>query len=72
MHQRVRCPECRHSTDALLVWAAGDCCPNCNAPIAGFDRADRSEQIDDAQRLGRPGRLSPGLGRVGERAPYAH
>ena len=34
MHQRVRCPECHHWTDALLVWAAGDSCPRCNAPIA--------------------------------------
>jgi hypothetical protein len=34
MHQRLRCPECHHWTDALLVWAAGDCCPRCNAPIA--------------------------------------
>lgn len=33
MHRRVRCPECHHWTDALLVWAAGDCCPRCNAPI---------------------------------------
>lgn len=33
MHQRVRCAECHHWTDALLVWAAGDCCPRCNAPV---------------------------------------
>jgi hypothetical protein len=33
MHRRVRCPECHHWTDALLVWAAGDCCPRCAAPL---------------------------------------
>jgi hypothetical protein len=67
MHQRVRCPKCRHWTDALLVWAAGDCCPSCNAPIAGFDRIDRSDQSDD-EALRPPSRLSqPGLGRLGGR-----
>lgn len=30
MHQRVRCAHCHSWTDSLLVWAAGDCCPNCN------------------------------------------
>ena len=69
MHQRVRCPECRHWTDALLVWAAGDCCPTCNAPIVGFDRADRPvEQRDDEQSLHPSGGLSqPGLGRLSDR-----
>jgi len=61
MHQRVRCPHCHHWTDALLVWAAGDCCPTCNAPIAGFDRAV-DEADDDEQTLRPPSRVSrPGL-----------
>jgi hypothetical protein len=68
MHQRVRCKECHHWTDALLVWAAGDCCPSCNAPIAGFDRAEVGEQSDDEQMSRPPGGLSrSGLGRLGDR-----
>jgi hypothetical protein len=62
MHQRVRCPHCHHWTDALLVWAAGDCCPNCNAPILDFDRTvDETEE----QTLRPPSRISrPGLSRL--------
>ncbi|HWX86551.1 MAG TPA: hypothetical protein VNX67_00085 [Solirubrobacteraceae bacterium] len=64
MHQRVRCPKCRHWTDALLVWAAGDCCPSCNAPIAGFDRAERGAEREMSEQR----RLShTGLGRWGVR-----
>jgi hypothetical protein len=37
MRQRVRCLQCHHWTDALLVWAAGDCCPRCNAPMSESD-----------------------------------
>lgn len=46
MHQRVRCPHCHHWTDALLVWAAGDCCPSCNTPMSGLARtiADEDER----------------------------
>jgi hypothetical protein len=60
MHQRVRCPECHRWTDALLVWAAGDCCPACNSPIASFDRSERPVvEESDGERLVRPpGRLS--------------
>lgn len=56
MNQRVRCPHCHHWTDALLVWAAGDCCPSCNAQIAGFG-GDR-EKSDDESVLREPGRIS--------------
>jgi hypothetical protein len=56
MHQRVRCPHCHRWTDALLVWAAGDCCPTCNAPIAGFSRP--LDETDE-EPLSRPtGRFS--------------
>jgi hypothetical protein len=55
MHQRVRCPHCHHWTDALLVWAAGDCCPACNAPIAGSTR--EVEETEDERPLDRPSRL---------------
>jgi hypothetical protein len=78
MHQRVRCPDCHHWTDALLVWAAGDCCPRCNAPIrlseptgaregepSGGDPSPWGE--DPPWRT--PGRLRPPrrLGDLGER-----
>ena len=60
MHQRVRCPHCHHWTDALLVWAAGDCCPTCNTPIAGFDHT--VEETGDEQLLRPPSRIGrPGL-----------
>ena len=57
MLQRVRCPPCHHWTDALLVWAAGDCCPTCNAPITGFDRT--VDETGDEQTLRPPSRISP-------------
>jgi hypothetical protein len=75
MHQRVRCPECHHWTDALLVWAAGDSCPRCNAPI-GLGEQSRPEE-SEASTGGRgplgsddrpwrtPGRTRPGR-RLGE------
>jgi hypothetical protein len=63
MHQRVRCPHCHHWTDALLVWAAGDCCPTCNTPITGFDRP--VEEAGDEQTLRPPSRFGrPGLSSV--------
>jgi hypothetical protein len=66
MRQRVRCSECRHWSDALLVWAAGDSCPTCNAPITDFDHI-----VDEtgAERTMHPGdRLSAsGLDRLTER-----
>jgi hypothetical protein len=56
MNQRVRCPHCHRWTDALLVWASGDCCPSCNAQIAGFGGGqDKSE---DERVLGGPSRIS--------------
>lgn len=76
MHQRVRCPECHHWTDALLVWAAGDSCPRCNAPIdlgepsrAGEGEASRSQLGgwgDDGRPWRAPGRVRPGQ-HLGER-----
>lgn len=77
MHQRVRCPECHHWTDALLVWAAGDSCPRCNAPIdlgepsrPGENEAGRlglSPPWDSDDRPWRtPGRIRPGQ-HLGER-----
>jgi hypothetical protein len=67
MHQRVRCPHCHRWTDALLVWAAGDCCPTCNAPIIGFNRV--VDETDDERTTLRPPRRpsQPGLGRLSQR-----
>jgi len=78
MHQRVRCPDCHYWTDALLVWAAGDCCPRCNAPISLGEpmRSSESEASgDDPNPWGEdrpwrtPGRRRPPrrLGDLGER-----
>jgi hypothetical protein len=72
MNQRVRCPHCHRWTDALLVWAAADCCPSCNAQIAGFD--GEREKSDDERGLREPGRIlgsrpgRTGHERLGERA----
>ncbi len=55
MRQRVRCPHCHHWTDALLVWAAGDCCPTCNAPIAGFGGG--REEAEEERTLRGPSRI---------------
>lgn len=55
MNQRVRCPHCHRWTDALLVWAAGDCCPSCNTQIMGFD-SDR-ERADEERVLHGSGRI---------------
>ncbi len=57
MHQRerVRCPYCHHWTDALLIWAAGDCCPFCNTPMTELGEAD---QRSTGERSLRP---PPGL-----------
>lgn len=75
MHQRVRCPKCHHWTDALLVWAASDSCPRCNAPIvlgeptAADSEArtgERSQWGSDDQPWRRPPRIRQG-GRLGER-----
>jgi hypothetical protein len=65
MHERVRCSHCHHWTDALLVWAAGDCCPNCNAPITGFNRT--ADETEDERTLRMPSRMSqPGLSRLSQ------
>ena len=56
MNQRVRCPHCHHWTDALLVWAAGDCCPSCNAQITSF--GDEQDKSDDERVLRGPGWIS--------------
>lgn len=63
MNQRVRCPHCHRWSDALLVWAAGDCCPSCNAQIAGFD--GEPERPEDERVLRKPSRI---LGSRPERA----
>lgn len=76
MHQRVRCPECHHWTDALLVWAAGDSCPRCNSPINLGEPSRSEENEQSGSPLGpwgsesRPwrtaGRIRPGQ-HLGER-----
>jgi hypothetical protein len=73
MNQRVRCSHCHQWTDALLVWAARDCCPSCNAPIAGLgpeqDRPSAAGGLHEPGRIigsKQPGRRSPE--RLGERA----
>jgi hypothetical protein len=58
MHQRVRCPHCHHWTDALLVWAAGDCCPNCNAPIVSASPTPSVEDHTRERSLRSPEELS--------------
>jgi hypothetical protein len=55
MNQRVRCSHCRQWTDALLVWAAGDCCPSCNSPIAGL--GGEHHEPSDERGLREPGRI---------------
>jgi hypothetical protein len=78
MHQRVRCATCHHWTDALLVWAAGDCCPRCNAPLQ-LGETDVEQPEDQTGRQGwhageRPWRAPGGRfgapGRLGERQSY--
>ncbi len=76
MHQRVRCAACHHWTDALLVWAAGDCCPRCNAPMR-LDEVDESSAEESARRGWRPDERAwraPGRfgspNRLGERESY--
>lgn len=72
MNQRVRCPHCHQWTDALLVWAAGDCCPSCNAPIRGLgakqDESSDERGLREPGRIvgSRPGRMNPE--RLGDRA----
>ena len=39
MSRYVRCPQCRALAPALVVWAAGDQCPRCLAPLARESRA---------------------------------
>ncbi len=55
MNQRVRCPHCHRWTDALLVWAAADCCPSCNAQITGFGH--ERDKSDDERASREPGRI---------------
>lgn len=67
MLQRVRCPHCHRWTDALLVWAAGDCCPTCNASIAGFGSGHEQIEAKENRALHEPGRIAgSGLGRLGK------
>jgi hypothetical protein len=58
MHQRVRCPDCHHWTDALLVWAAGDSCPRCNAPLNLGERTHPGPTLPGEREAtpGEPGR----------------
>jgi hypothetical protein len=56
MRQRVRCSHCHCWTDALLVWAAGDCCPACNNPLAGFGGAQDEPERESTVRG--PGRIA--------------
>lgn len=62
MNERLRCPHCHHWTDALLVWAAGDCCPNCNSamsvPPRDHERGGSEPHHADAP-LGMSGSASP-------------
>ena len=74
MRQRVRCPHCHRWTDALLVWASGDCCPTCNAPIVGLGGDRRGpEDAEEVPTVHGDGRISgstrsrPRGERLGER-----
>jgi hypothetical protein len=59
MPELLRCPTCHRWSDALLVWAAGDCCPTCNAEMG----ATREEHvIEHSARM----RLPAGLTRAEE------
>ena len=65
MHQRVRCAHCHNWTDALLVWAAGDCCPSCNASMTLQPTPPPEEPPSDAPRRQGPGRFAgPSPGRL--------
>jgi hypothetical protein len=64
MHQRVRCPHCHNWTDALLVWAAGDCCPSCNASMTRFSQA--ADEREGEQSLRPPPDLSESRRDFGE------
>jgi hypothetical protein len=45
MPELLRCPTCHRWSDALLIWAAGECCPSCNAKMGPA----REEHIIDAE-----------------------
>ena len=62
MNQRVRCPHCHQWTDALLVWAAGDCCPGCNAPIEALGA--KQDESSEERGVRGPGRIVGSRGRM--------
>jgi hypothetical protein len=70
IHQRVRCAHCHTWSDALLVWAAGDCCPSCNAPLGvqptrAMQPTRAPDELSDKPPRRGPGRFSkPPPGRM--------
>lgn len=50
MNELLRCPHCHNWTDALLVWASGDCCPHCNGPIGEQQPRERSRETSERVR----------------------
>lgn len=57
MPELLRCPTCHRWSDALLIWAAGDCCPSCNAEMGSAHR-DRASESEHSERLRPPGGLA--------------
>ncbi|MGN6373423.1 MAG: hypothetical protein ACTHM1_10630 [Solirubrobacteraceae bacterium] len=57
MQELLRCPACHRWSDALLIWAAGDCCPSCNAEMGA---AHQEHLITDghSERVRPPAGLS--------------
>lgn len=57
MPELLRCPACHRWSDALLIWAAGDCCPSCNAEM-GPARQEHIVADGHLERMRPPAGLS--------------
>jgi hypothetical protein len=57
MPELLRCPACHRWSDALLIWAAGDCCPSCNAEM-GPVRQEHLVTEEHSERVRPPAGLS--------------
>jgi hypothetical protein len=58
MNELLRCPHRHRWSDALLVWAAGDCCPSCNGEMGSAS----DERLPSLPNKGEQGRVRPPLG----------
>jgi hypothetical protein len=57
MPELLRCPNCHRWSDALLVWAAGDCCPSCNSGMSPA-REEHIAESGHSERMRPPAGLS--------------